>query len=201
MTEDKAVHEPQGSKAIAAAGALVLLAALGPVLDSLWLALLPAATALAFGASRIGRDAASRRHRPLQVAAAAVSSFSALLVFLAAAGFVFQWTIRTEPEWLAATAMWAGLLFLGSVIVFGLAGRASGFLPRRPSLLLALSLPLGFGIDAVFGQIPHFFLQGAGLSAGLGLLGLSLILVSRTRKVPAPKTSPITTTPAAHPAG
>lgn len=201
QTDQVAKEQFGGSRAIAAAGVLVLLSMLGPAVDALWLALVPAAAALGFGAGKMAKNARKQGHRSLMAAASALAASSGLLVILALAGLSIQQVNRTEPGWLTESVTWGGRLFIGSLVVFGLAGVRQESFSRLSGLALVGSLPFGLVLDALFERIPHFFLQGFGFSVGLGLLGLSLVLISRKPRSPEHQTSRVARTAAPHPTG
>jgi hypothetical protein len=142
--------------------------------DWLWLALLPAAVLFALGVSKVGHW---RGRLEVRVAGLAVAAFSLALAGLAIVGLVLQYSVRMEPPWLTAAVTWTGSLFLVGVAAYGLAAAATRSLPRVPSLLLASSLLLGFGLDQAMARIPGFFLHGAGLNLGAGLFALSLVWI------------------------
>lgn len=193
--------EPDGRRLMRAAGILTIVALLGPVVDAMWLTLLPAAALLAAGAAIIGRNAGRRGNRPLQFAAVAVSVSAAVLILLALTGMLVQQSTRIEPRWLTAIVTGGGWLFLASVIAFGLAGSVTRSLPRIAALSMALSLPLGIGIEASLGRLAGLVFGGIGTNAGLGLFGLSLLFVSAGRRLPKSETTSVSTAPPAHSTG
>ncbi len=165
------------ARLVIAAGHLVLLALLGSwLVDWLWLALLPAVVLLALGAART-ENGRGRRLLTVRVAGLALASVSLALAGLAIVGLVLQYSAKMEPRWLTAAVTWTGWLFLTGVAAYGLAAAATRSLPRLLSLLLASSLPLGFGLDQAMSRIPGFFLHGAGFNLGAGLFALSLVWI------------------------
>ena len=171
------------SRAMVAAGVLVIVAVAGsPVADWAWLALLPAAALFAVGIGTVAHGGRPQPALAVRVVGLVLSFAAVALVGLAISGLFVQQSLRMEPRWLTRAVSWTAWLFLVTAMVFGLAAGAARSLPRRWSLLLAVSLPLGLGFDAAVGGIPGMFLQGAGFYLGAGLLALSLVGVGMTRQ-------------------
>ncbi len=178
------------ARLFALAGVLVLVALLGSWLaDWLWLALLPAAVLLAVGVAEAGHWRL-RGLLAVRVAGLVLASASVALAGLAIVGLLLQYSLRMEPGWLTAAVTWMGWLFLIGAASYGLAAAATRFLPSLPSLLLALSLPLGFGLDQAMARIPGFFLHGTGFYLGGGLFASSLVWLGLSPKNPRVRASP-----------
>lgn len=165
------------SRAMVASGSLVFVALIGPrFVDWLWLALLPAAVLFALAIPRLGRG---QTPAGVRVAALFTSFVFLVLVGLAVAGLLIQRSLGVEPAWLTLVVTRTAWLSVLGVAAYGVAGAVTRSLPRPAALTLALSLPLGFGLDAVMTQVPGLFLHGAGFYLGAGLFALSVVRLGR----------------------
>lgn len=167
--------QKRACRAIVASGTLVLVALVGSrFVNWLWLALLPATVLFALGTPRLrhGQNPAAVR-----IAALLASSISLVLVALALAGMLLQRSLGMEPAWLTRSVTGSSWLFVLGVAAYGLVGAVTRSLPRGAAVILALSLPLGFGLDAAMTLAPGFFLHGAGYYLGVGLFALSLVRI------------------------
>ena len=180
----------RGGTASIAAGALVVVALVGPAAwDGLWLALAPAAALLILVARDLHAAWLPRDGRPGAVGALVLATGSGALLALMVIGTAATASLGMEPAWLAFPEQVAGYVFLAGAALFGLAALRTRTGPRWAAIVLAVSLPVGLGLDAAtklfpFGEL--FFFAGFGFYVGLGLFALSLIrLGAATRGSPA----------------
>jgi hypothetical protein len=137
------------------------------------MALLPAAALFGLGLLNLARTTPPRVHTLSLLLALA----SAALLALAIVGLLLQRSVRLEPEWMTGAVEWTGLAFLALVAGFGLTAFSTRPRRRPAYVILALSLPVGFAIDAALGRIPGIFLAGAGFGIGFGLFAIAVIRI------------------------
>jgi hypothetical protein len=169
----------RGGTAAIAAGALVVVALVGPAAwDGLWLALAPAAALLILIAREL--HAAWRPHdgRVGAVAAYSLAAGAGALLALMIVGAAATAILGMEPAWLAFPDLIAGYAFLAGAALFGAAVLRARTGPRWAAVAFAVGLPLGLGLDAATNLFPFgesFFFAGFGFYVGLGLFALSLM--------------------------
>lgn len=167
--------ELRSRRLIAVSGWLVLAAVAGAIaVDALWWALTPAAGFLAvgllmrpaFAADGLARLGASALAGAL-LASLATSALGVLVV--AQKGF--------EPVWVGRLTTVAGVAILVAALMLGTGIAVRGRRSAMLGVLVAGSLPLGFGIDSITRSVlPRgIFFADAGLLLGLLLLAIALI--------------------------
>lgn len=167
-----------------AAGALIAVAVVGPLLwDPLWMALLPAALLLVVVAREFRRPA--RRRWASDIGAIAVQTGALGLLALAVLGLIVEARLGSSPSWMAVPTLIAGFLFASGTVSLG-AGMATGRpWPRWAALVFAASFPIGLGLDAVTRVLPQgqlLFFAGAGAYVSLGLFAVALIRLGLARR-------------------
>jgi hypothetical protein len=162
-----------------AAGVLVVIALIGPTAwDGLWLALAPAAALLILAARELHAAWRPGDGRLGTLSAFVLATGASALLALMVIGTVTKATLGTDPAWLAFPEEVAGYAFLAGAALFGAAAFRARTGPRWAAVLLAVSLPLGLGLDAATNLFPFgeaFFFAGFGFYLGLGLFALSLM--------------------------
>jgi hypothetical protein len=169
----------RGGIAATVAGGLVAVALVGPAAwDGLWLALAPAAALLILAARDLHAAWRPRDGRLGTLSAFVLATGAGALLALMVIGTVAKATLGTDPAWLASPEEVAGYTFLAGAALFGAAAFRARTGPRWAAVLLAVSLPLGLGLDAATNLFPFgeaFFFAGFGFYLGLGLFALSLM--------------------------
>jgi hypothetical protein len=177
MARDQRIR--RGGTAAIAAGALVVVALVGPTAwDGLWLALAPAAALLILVARDLHAAWRPRDGRLGVVGSLVFAAGAGALLALMVTGIAATTTLGLEPAWLAFPEEVAGYAFLAGAALFGLAAFRARTGPRWTAIVFAVSLPLGLGLDAATKLFPFgemFFFAGFGFYFGLGLFALSLI--------------------------
>jgi hypothetical protein len=185
----------RGGIAAVSAGGLVVVALVGPAAwDGLWLALAPAAALLILVARELHAAWRPRDGRLGAVGALVLTTAAGALLALMVIGTAATATLGVEPAWLAFPEQVAGYVFLAGAALFGLAALRTRTGPRWAAIVLAVSLPIGLGLDAAtklfpFGEL--FFFAGFGFYVGLGLFALSLIRLGAATRARAPIDSTI----------
>lgn len=163
---------------IAAAGVLVAIASLGSFARGWsWWLLAPASASLVIGLGRLRHRSAQRNARTAYLTTAALLTTT---VLLSAVGFVVEWRLGIEPNWIRSVTEWAAI---GSMIGIGLLGLAALRSATSAGLILMLAIPLGLAIDLVTtAALPAgFFVEEGGLRVGLIVTGIGLIHLGRHR--------------------
>jgi hypothetical protein len=177
------------------AGGLVAVALVGPAAwDGLWLALAPAAALVIMAARELHAAWRPRDGRLGAVGAFVFATGSGALLALMVIGTAARARLGMEPAWLAFPEQVAGYVFLAGAALFGVAALRARTGPRWAAIVLAVSLPVGLGLDAAtklfpFGEL--FFFAGFGFYVGLGLFALSLIRLGAATRARAPIDSTI----------
>ncbi len=161
------------------AGGLVAVALVGPTAwDGLWLALAPAAALVILAARELHAAWRPRDGRLGAVGAFVLAAGAGALLALMLIGTVATDNLGVEPAWLAFPDQVAGYAFLAGAALFGASAFRARTGPRWASVVFAVSLPLGLGLDAATTLVPFgemFFFAGFGFYVGLGLFALSLM--------------------------
>jgi hypothetical protein len=160
-----------------AASGMMLLALVGSVvLDSLWLALIPATALLFLAVGAIHAALGGLDGRMGALGAALFRTGCIALLATAIAGFVVQAVRGVEPGWLSTAALVSGGILIVGEFAFGTALAARRAAPRAAAILFAIAIPFGVGIDVLPRLVVHnpFFFTGVGVYVGLGLLALSV---------------------------
>jgi hypothetical protein len=169
----------RGGVAAIAAGCLVAIAIIGPAIwDRLWLALAPATALLIPAASQLHAAWRPRDGRVGAVGSRILAAAAAALLALAMVGATVTASEGMEPGWLASLEIVAGYALIAGASLFGLAAFRTHRVPKWAAVALAVSLPLGLGIDSATNAFPFgelFFFAGYGFYVGLGLFALSLM--------------------------
>jgi hypothetical protein len=185
----------RGGIAAMSAGGLVAVALVGPAAwDGLWLALAPAAALVIMAARELHAAWRPRDGRLGAVGAFVLATGSGALLALMVIGTAARARLGMEPAWLAFPEQVAGYVFLAGAALFGVAALRARTGPRWAAIVLAVSLPVGLGLDAAtklfpFGEL--FFFAGFGFYVGLGLFALSLIRLGAATRARAPIDSTI----------
>jgi hypothetical protein len=183
----------RGGIAAMSAGGWVAVALVGPAAwDGLWLALAPAAVLVILAARELHAAWRPRDGRLGAVGALVLEMGAGALLVLMVVGAAATAILGMEPAWLAFPDLIAGYAFLAGAALFGAAVLRVRTGPRWAAIVLAVSLPVGLGLDAATNLFPFgelFFFAGFGFYVGLGLFALSLVrlgVAARARdKLPA----------------
>jgi hypothetical protein len=172
-------HARRGGSAAVGAGALVAVALVGPVAwDGLWLALAPAAALLILVAREFHEAWRPRDGWLGSLGALLLALGAGALLALAAIGAAATAILGLEPSWLDLPEKVAGYAFLAGTLLFGVAALRARTRPRWAAVVLAVSLPVGLGLDAATNLLPFgelFFFAGFGFYIGLGLFALAVV--------------------------
>lgn len=169
----------RGGTAALIAGCLVAVAIAGPAIwDGLWLALVPAAGLLIPAASGLHAAWRPRDGRLGTAASVVLAAGAAAMLAMTVVGAAVTATEGMEPSWLSVPQTVAGYALVAGALLFGGAALRTRRVPRWAAVALAVSLPLGLGIDATIAALPFgelFFFAGYGFYLGLGLFAVSLM--------------------------
>lgn len=167
-----------GKNALMLSGILILITLAGsPLVDALWLALVPSAIALAIGMQKWAGAATSRVER---ICSVIIAGAAAALVALALIGMFTHGSLRIEPAWLTTATQAAGWTLTGSLAVLGVElGRTRTIRPVLAGLSV-MAIPLGLVLDRALATLPAgFIFSSAGFYIGAGLLAIVLIRLAR----------------------
>lgn len=169
-----------GGMAAILSGLLVGLWVITTALDyDLFLALVPAAVILlilsipAMHAVQQGKHgAAGKIGYGLMMAAGGVLAL--MFLFAVIAEGVMGQSIEDDFPALDTIFPIVFFVFLGGLLVFGIASAVAGVLPRLAIIAFMLALPVGLAIDVVTGAMDQDE-AGIGFYIGIGLLSVSLL--------------------------